>query len=219
MSALYADHAASLAELAAAIGRDADATRLKAAADELSAKIVAHLWDEESGAYVNREPGGGWRRRVSPTSFYLLITGAPPDAHALEMVRRWPTNGTRGCVQRRAAAAAEVEAAAATTAPPAKPPSRGGEKCFWGLPSIAADDRAFGPGRGAHWRGLVWGPMTLLTYWGLRRYDHLPEVRAARLALVAQHRALFLSVWRHAHVCELLAGARARRATATTARG
>ena len=80
-----------------------------------------------------------------------------------------------------------------------------------GLPSIAADDRAFKPGRGAYWRGLVWGPMTLLTYWGLRRYDHLPEVRAARLALVAQHRALFLSVWRrHATCAELAARATAR---------
>ena len=35
-------------------------------------------------------------------------------------------------------------------------------------------------------------------------------MRAARLALVAQHRALFLSVWRrHAHVCENYSPARA----------
>ena len=37
--------------------------------------------------------------------------------------------------------------------------------CYYGLPSIAADDAAF-PALG-YWRGFVWGPMALLTYWGL----------------------------------------------------
>ena len=41
------------------------------------------------------------------------------------------------------------------------------------------------------------------------RYDHLPEVRAARRGLVAQHKALMLSVWRrHAHICENYSPAR-----------
>ena len=39
------------------------------------------------------------------------------------------------------------------------------EACWWGLPSISADDAAF-PALG-YWRGFVWGPMALLTYWGL----------------------------------------------------
>ena len=46
--------------------------------------------------------------------------------------------------------------------------------CYWGLPSISADDVAF-PKLG-YWRGYVWGPMSLLTYWGLSHpaYAHLP---------------------------------------------
>ena len=112
----------------------------------------------------------------------------------------WLTNESRFCVApSEARVHAHLAAAAARRA-----------RCAWGLPSISADDPAFRAHRGAYWRGLVWGPMTLLTYWGLRRYDHLPEVRAARLALVAQHRALFLSVWRrHAHICENYSPARA----------
>ena len=56
----------------------------------------------------------------------------------------------------------------------------------WGLPSISADDPAFRAHRGAYWRGLVWGPQVLLTYWGLREYAHVPAAAAARRALVAQ---------------------------------
>eukprot|EP00662_Eupelagonemidae_sp_cell21_P030743 gene30743-19120_t len=40
------------------------------------------------------------------------------------------------------------------------------ESCWWGLPSIAASDRAF-PQSG-YWRGYVWGPLSILTYWGLQ---------------------------------------------------
>jgi hypothetical protein len=44
--------------------------------------------------------------------------------------------------------------------------------CYWGLPSISADDPAF-PKLG-YWRGYVWGPMVQLTYWGLQNYQHVP---------------------------------------------
>ena len=49
--------------------------------------------------------------------------------------------------------------------------------CYWGLPSISADDVAFQKtGDDGYWRGHVWGPMIQLTYWGLQNYDHVPAV-------------------------------------------
>lgn len=75
---------------------------------------------------------------------------------------------------------------------------------FWGewmLPSIARNDPAY-PEQ-SYWRGRVWGPMNFLVYLGLRRYDAVPEVRAARLELVAKSQALLMKNWRaHGHVLE-----------------
>ena len=73
--------------------------------------------------------------------------------------------------------------------------------CYWGLPSIQASDRAF-PALG-YWRGYIWGPMAMLTYWGLDEYSHLPVVAEGKAALVSQMRDLMLSQWNlHAHICE-----------------
>jgi len=76
-------------------------------------------------------------------------------------------------------------------------------RCYWGLPSISADDPAFPPL--GYWRGYVWGPMALLTYWGLAhpQYEQLDVVTTVRKALCKQMGSLFLSQWRrHGHVCE-----------------
>ena len=75
------------------------------------------------------------------------------------------------------------------------------DDCYWGLPSIQKSDPAFPPL--GYWRGYVWGPMMALTYWSLQQYDHVPEVRQGRRALVKQMHGLGLSQWRrHRHVCE-----------------
>ena len=77
------------------------------------------------------------------------------------------------------------------------------DTCYWGLPSVSADDPAFPPL--GYWRGFVWGPMALLTYWGLAHesYTDVPLVTTARAAMCKQMGALFLSQWRaHRHVCE-----------------
>ena len=47
-----------------------------------------------------------------------------------------------------------------------------------------------------YWRGRIWGPQVQLLYWALRRYDHVPEARAARLSLVEQGARLGLTLWR-----------------------
>lgn len=78
------------------------------------------------------------------------------------------------------------------------PQEFGGE---WILPSIARNDPAY-PEQ-SYWRGRIWGPMNFLVYLGLRRYDAVPEVRAARRELVAKSQALLLKNWRaHGHVLE-----------------
>ena len=77
------------------------------------------------------------------------------------------------------------------------------DTCYWGLPSISADDPAYPPL--GYWRGFVWGPMALLTYWGLSHpaYTAAPLVTVARRGLCSQMGELFLSQWRaHRHVCE-----------------
>ena len=99
------------------------------------------------------------------------------------MMRRWLMNASRFCIA------------------PDGDYHGNADSCYWGLPSISADDVAYPPL--GYWRGYVWGPMMALTYWSLQQYDHVPEVRQARRALVKQMRGLGLSQWRrHRHVCE-----------------
>lgn len=60
------------------------------------------------------------------------------------------------------------------------------DSCYWGLPSIAASDPAYPPL--GYWRGYVWGPLSILTYWSLAepKYAHVPEVTQGRKAMVQQ---------------------------------
>ena len=121
-------------------------------------------------------------RRISPTSFYpLMVTRSLDDGsdttRATALVDGWLTNETRFCVKNRS------------------------DRCYWGLPSIAADDDAYAVL--GYWRGFTWGPMALLTYWSLAAYDDVPAVRAARGDLAAQMGAMVVNMWRlHGHICE-----------------
>ena len=54
------------------------------------------------------------------------------------MVAEWLTNSTRFCINENF---------------PTGSPSH----CYWGLPSISADDSAYDAQ--GYWRGYVWGPM------------------------------------------------------------
>ena len=72
--------------------------------------------------------------------------------------------------------------------------------CKYGvLPSIARSDPAWNLESDTYnyWRGRTWGPQVLLVYMGLQRYDHVPSVRAARLTLVAEAKALMLRDWNY----------------------
>lgn len=184
MASMHAMDSAALATLGEAIGRPAaEVAMLRVRANRMSGLIEAHLWDEQSGAFVNRIPDGSFVRRVSPTSFYPLQTGAPADDRARRMALGWLLNSSRFCLSPNGDFAGNSDS------------------CYWGLPSISADDDAY-PALG-YWRGYVWGPMAQLTYWGLQNYDHVPEVRTARLALCKQMNAMMLSQWTaHRHICE-----------------
>ena len=119
---------------------------------------------------------------MSPTSFDALAAGAASDAQAARMVTGWALNASRFCLSE--------------TWPAGVQP-----RCYWGLPSISADDPAF-PALG-YWRGYVWGPMAQLTWWSFERYSHVPQVAAAKAALAKQMASTFVEQWRlKRHVCE-----------------
>ena len=182
MSSMVTQEAFALAELASAIGRP-EAAALRARGEHFRELIRTQLWDERQGIFANRFANGTFSDRISPTSFYALLAGAATDAQAGAMVSGWLTNRTRFCVS------------------PAGDFAGNDDSCWWGLPSIAADDDAFPPL--GYWRGFVWGPMAQLTHWSLQNYDHVPSVRAARKGLARQMSAMFVDEWRrYAHVCE-----------------
>jgi len=185
MASMVAMSDECLAELADAIGRADAATMLRARSADAKAKIAANLWDEQSGIFVNRLATGAFNRRISPTSFYPMQTGIATAPRATSMVSGWLLNASRFCIAPKGDFAGNPDT------------------CYWGLPSISADDPAFPPL--GYWRGFVWGPMALLTYWGLAHeaYTDVPLVTTARAAMCKQMGALFLSQWRaHRHVCE-----------------
>ena len=50
--------------------------------------------------------------------------------------------------------------------------------CYWGVPSISADDPKFlvpGGTSGIYWRGETWAPQAFLVYLGLQRYGPAPS--------------------------------------------
>ena len=112
---------------------------LRERADRMSQLLVANLWDDVSGAFVNKFPNGTFYRRVSPTSFYPLLTGKASPAQVERMMREWLLNASRFCIAPNGDFGGNSDA------------------CYWGLPSISADDAAFPPL--GYWRGFVWGPM------------------------------------------------------------
>ena len=182
MSSMLAQEAYALAELAEAIGRP-EAAMLRGRGAAISGRIRDYLWDESSRTFVNRFANGSFYRRVSPTSFYALFAKAATDSQAEAMVQDWLLSPERFCVA------------------PAGDFAGNKDTCYWGLPSISADDPAYPPL--GYWRGYIWGPMAQLTHWSLQSYDHVPAVRVGRKALVKQMGALMMSQWDlHRHICE-----------------
>ena len=182
-SAYYAASADALAVLASAIGRPADAASLTARADAMRSLMQAHLWDSSRGVFADLFLlNSSISHRISPTSFYALLAHAASDAQADQMISEWAFNASRFCLS-------------------ATWPQGVDDTCYWGLPSISADDPAYPPL--GYWRGFVWGPMHMLTWWSFREYSHLPTVSAARAQLAVQAAATVVNQYRrNRHVCE-----------------
>jgi glycogen debranching enzyme len=76
----------ALAEMADVLGRDEEARELRSRADRLR-QAMEGVWDEQIGLYLNRRTDTGeFSRRLSPTLFYPLLTGAPTEERAKRMV-------------------------------------------------------------------------------------------------------------------------------------
>ena len=180
-----------------AASRAADARALRSDAREMRRALNATLWDAPRAIFANRFANGTFSARVSPTSMYALLAGAASDAQALATVEAWLTNATRFGV--RGGDDYGGDDHGGDDAFPA--PNRANRECYWGLPSIAADDPAFAAL--GYWRGYVWGPMAQLTHWALERYEHVPAIARARRQLSDQMGALMMDQWtRNRHVCE-----------------
>jgi hypothetical protein len=84
---LHAADSAALAEIAAILGRTAEAAELRERAAATRAKL-ASLWDDERGIFCNRRLDTGQLiARTAPTSFYPMLCGAATPAQAARMVR------------------------------------------------------------------------------------------------------------------------------------
>ena len=90
--------------------------------------------------------------RIGPTSFFSLFARAPTDEQAKRMVVEWLHSPTRFCVS------------------PTGDMKGNNDLCYWGLPSISADDAA-GVLKNdlGYWRGFVRRRATWSRQCGARR--------------------------------------------------
>ena len=181
----------ALGVIATLLEKPSDSSKLKKRGEEMASLIAAHMWlPSPVNIFTNVMLNGTAYPRFSPTSFYPMLAGIASDAQATALITDWLTNADKFCVPRSASAAAW----------PPKNATVG--KCYWGLPSISADDPVYS-GTTGYWRGPSWTPQSFLVFLGLRRYSHLLSVKNALEGLVRQQLDLLLSVWRpHHHVCE-----------------
>lgn len=191
MSALVANEAYCLAELADLVGMYPDKARLlRSRGDSLRDNIWKHLWDPTRNIFANRYrkflPGtnSSFVRSITPTSFYPLLLPVPggkisfasektssgDDAIYLDvatavdlMAGSWLLNSTRFCLS-----------------PNGDFEGNDPNACYWGLPSVSADDPAYmAVGQWNYWRGRVWGPMAQIVYWSLQEKDEISSLSSS----------------------------------------
>lgn len=109
---------------------------------DVIAKNIENLWNEELGIYVNKIPENEFYVRLSPTSFYPLISHHPKKEQALMMLKHL-VNESEFCVS---------------------------DQCPFSIPSISRNDPAFHGKKkylstyldNDYWRGRTWAPMNML---------------------------------------------------------
>ena len=183
MSSMVAMELEALSDLADLLNKTEDAALMRQRLAALKALVSEHLWDNETGVFVNKfTKNATFYRRISPTSFYPMLAGIATEAQAERMM---------GVLTSPEHFAVSEDGAGNT------------DSAFWPLPSIAVSDPAF-PALG-YWRGFIWGPQIQLTYWALQHpaYANVAAVQSAKKAFAAHSNEMFVSVWRgwH-HVCE-----------------
>jgi hypothetical protein len=152
MTSLLVSEAEALVELAVILGRNETATMLRKRCADMRVLVQAHLWNEQLGIYANKFSGNSsFYPRISPTSFWPLFARAANESQAKRMMAEWLHSPTRFCVSKTGDMAGN------------------NDMCYWGLPSISADDGAgVMTNHLGYWRGFVWGPLSILTYWSLQ---------------------------------------------------
>jgi hypothetical protein len=153
MSALVCQEAYSLAKLADLIGKDPSiGNELRERGDSMLQAILAHSWDPMRRIFANRyhlHTNHTSVPHVTPTSFYpFMFSGSsiwsewihdPQPQVIEEAVKSWLLNSSRFCISPNG----DVEA-------------NDPNACYWGLPSVSADDGTFMQGDFHYWRGLSW---------------------------------------------------------------
>ena len=202
MTSMVAQEAYSLSELARIIGRFELSRMLKDRGDDLRFKIRTNFWDPVQLRFANRYPNGTFSNHISPTSFYPLLAGAASSQQAMTMIQLWLFNSSRFCLTPNGDFAGNDP-----------------HHCYWGLPSISADDPKYLSSNFVYWRGYVWGPMAQLVYWSLEGSAFSSTIRAtinnttgtgqtdvitqARKALCKQMQSMMMQQWDlNHHICE-----------------
>ena len=88
LNSLYALDAWSLAEMAAVLGRAADAERYRDQYERMRTLINARLWNEREGFYYDRFWDGRFSVHKAASAFYTLLARIPDEARAQRMLKR-----------------------------------------------------------------------------------------------------------------------------------
>jgi putative isomerase len=199
MSSLVCQEAYSLATLADAIGREPSVGQgLRERGDSLLRSILDHFWDHDRQIFANRyhlKTNHTPVSHISPTSFYpFLFTNTSvwkerihhPSTEVIEtVIRSWLFNASRFCIN------------------PSGTLEDADYECYWGLPSISADDPTYMSGNWNYWRGLIWGPMSQIVFWSLQSGAGNEVVDRARKSLCRQMEKMMMTQWRNnCHICE-----------------
>lgn len=89
LNSIYIMDCYALADIAKVLGKTADYAELTARGKQYTQNITK-LWDEKSGIYRNRRTDNGmFSERISPTSFYVLLTNAPTKPQIESMMKNY----------------------------------------------------------------------------------------------------------------------------------
>jgi hypothetical protein len=88
LNALYALDAWSLAEIAAVLGRAADAESYRDQYEAMKKLINDRLWNEKEGFYFDRHWDGRFSVHKAASAFYTLLAGIPDQERVRRMLKR-----------------------------------------------------------------------------------------------------------------------------------